>query len=75
MKIKENKISLNLRMYTTLGAIYCCPFEILHMMGLVSYGIAFHSTINSHNVFHVSLLKMYGHDLNHVINWDLVKVK
>ena len=28
-----------------------------------------------HNVFHVSLLKKYVHDPNHVINWDVIQVE
>ena len=27
------------------------------------------------NVFHVSLLKKYVHDPNHVINWDVIQVE
>ena len=29
----------------------------------------------AHNVFHVSLLKRYVHDPNHVINWDVIQVE
>ena len=28
-----------------------------------------------HDVFHVSLLKKYVHDPNHVINWDVIQVE
>ena len=29
----------------------------------------------AHNVFHVSLLKKYVHDSNHVINWNVIQVE
>ena len=28
-----------------------------------------------HNVFHVSLLKKYVHDPNHVIDWNMIQVE
>jgi hypothetical protein len=31
--------------------------------------------MNVHNVFHVSLLKKYVHDPNHVIDWHLIQVE
>jgi hypothetical protein len=31
--------------------------------------------MNVHDVFHVSLLKKYVHDPNHVINWNLIQVE
>jgi hypothetical protein len=32
-------------------------------------------SMNVHNVFHVSLLKKYVHDPNHVIDWTLIQVE
>jgi hypothetical protein len=32
------------------------------------------TSMNLHNVFHVSLLKKYIHDPNHVIDWNLIQV-
>ena len=29
----------------------------------------------AYNFFHVSLLKKYAHDPNHVINWDVIQVE
>ena len=31
--------------------------------------------MNVHNVFHVSLLKKYVPDTNHVINWTVIQVE
>jgi hypothetical protein len=28
-----------------------------------------------HNVFHVSLLKKYVYDVNHVIDWNVIQVE
>ena len=33
------------------------------------------ASTRAHNVFHVSLLKKYVHDPNHVINWDVIQVE
>ena len=33
------------------------------------------TSMNVHNVFHVSLLNKYVHDLNHVIDWHLIQVE
>jgi hypothetical protein len=48
---------------------FCGPFEILDRIGLVAYMLAFPASMNVHNVFHVSLLKNYVHDPNHVKNY------
>jgi hypothetical protein len=37
--------------------------------------LALHASMNVHNVFHVSLLKKYVHDPNHVIDWHLIQVE
>ena len=31
--------------------------------------------MRDHNVFHVSLLKKYVHDPNHMINWNVIQVE
>ena len=31
--------------------------------------------IIAHNVFHVSLLKKYVHDVNHIIDWSVIQVE
>ena len=48
---------------------------MLERIGLVAYRLAFPASTRAHNVFHVSLLKKYVHDPNHVINWDVIQVE
>jgi hypothetical protein len=36
--------------------------------------IAFLASMRVHNVFHVSLLKKYVPDPNHIINWTVIQV-
>jgi len=37
--------------------------------------LALSASMNVHIVFHVSLLKKYVHDPNHVIDWNLIQVE
>ena len=51
---------------------YCGLFEVLERIGPVAYILAFPASTRADNVFHVSLLKRYVNDPNHVINWDVI---
>ena len=48
---------------------------MLERIGIVAYRLAFSASTRAHNVIHVSLLKNYVHDPNHVINWDVIQVE
>ena len=50
-------------------------FEVLERIGPVAYRFALPASTRAHNVFHVSFLKRYVHDPNHVINWDMIQVE
>jgi hypothetical protein len=67
--------SLKLGSYAKLVARFCGPFEILERIGPVSYMIALPASMSIHNVFHVSLLKKYMPDANHVIDWNVIQVE
>jgi hypothetical protein len=58
-----------------LATIYCGPFEILERIGPISYMLAFPTCMTIHNVFHVSLLKKYIPDDNHVTDWNVIQVE
>jgi hypothetical protein len=75
LKVNPKKNSLDLGSYTKLATRFCGPFEILDRIGPVAYMIAMPFSMNGNNVFHVSLLKKYVHDPNHVIDWHLIQVE
>jgi hypothetical protein len=75
LKVKPKMSSLKLGSCTKLATRFCGPFDILERIGSVAYMLSLLVSINVHNVFHVSLLKKYGHDSNHIIDWNLVQVK
>ena len=72
IKVKPKKITLKLGKCKKLEPRYCGPFEILAKLGLVAYQLALPPSIRVHNVFHVSILKRYVHDVSHVIEWNVI---
>jgi hypothetical protein len=74
LKVKANMSSLKLGSCAKLAAIFCGPFEILERIRLVAYMLALPASVTIHNVFHVSLLKKYIPDANHVIDWNVIQV-
>jgi hypothetical protein len=75
LKVKANISSLKLGNCSKLAARYCGTFEILERISPVAYMIAFPASMSIHNVFHVSFLKKYIHDANHVIDWNVIQVE
>jgi hypothetical protein len=75
LKVKANISSLKLGNCSKLVAHYCGPFEILERIGPIAYMLALPASMSIHNVFHVSLLKKYIPDANHVIDWNVIQVE
>ena len=75
LRVKAKKSSLNLGSCAKISPRYYGPFEVLEIIGPISYRLAFPASTRAHNVFHVSFLKKYVHDSNHVINWDVIQVE
>ena len=75
IKVKTKKSSLRLENYSKLAPRYCGPFEILAKVGPVAYQLALPPNIKVHNVFHISILKRYVHDVSHVIDWNVIQVE
>jgi hypothetical protein len=75
LKVKANRSSLKLENCSKLAACYCGPFEILETIGPLAYMIALPAYMFVHNVFHVSFLKKYIPDANHVIDWNVIQVE
>ena len=68
LRVRPRKSSLRMGTCAKLTPWYCGPFEVLDTMGPVAYRLEFLPTIKAHNVFHVSLLKKYVYDSNHIID-------
>ena len=70
LRVKPKRSSLKLGSYKKLANKYCGPFEILQRIGEQSYKLALPPHLHVHNVFHVSLLKQYIPNLDHILNHD-----
>lgn len=75
LHVRTRKSFLKLGSSTKMAPRYCGSSEVLEMTGLVAYMLVFLANNKACDVFHVSLLKKYAHDHNHVIYWDAIKVE
>ena len=75
LRVRPRKSSLKMGACSKLAAQYCGPFEVLYRVGPIAYRLALPTTVKAHNVFHVSLLKKYVHDSNHIIDWSVIQVE
>jgi len=75
LKAEANRSSLKLGSWAKLAARFCGPFEILEGIGPVAYMISLLASMSLHNVIHVSLIKKYIPDANHVIDWNVIQVE
>ena len=72
LKVKSKKSSMKLGSFPKLEVRYCGPFEVLEKIGLVAYILALPESMRIHNLFHVSSLKRYVPNPNHVIDWNVI---
>jgi hypothetical protein len=75
LKVNPDKSSLTIGNYTKLTARFCCSFEILNIIGPVTYILTFATSMNVNKLLHVSLLKKYEHDPNHVIELNFIQME
>jgi hypothetical protein len=68
LKVKSKKSSLKMGSFPKLAVRYCGIFDILERIGHVAYLLALPTSMCIHNVIHVSLIKKYVPDANHVID-------
>lgn len=74
LREKLRKRSLELWSFVNLALRYCRPFELLDRIEIIAYRIEFPINMRAHNFFHVSLLKKYVCNHNHVIDWNVIQV-
>lgn len=58
-----------------VGTRYHGPFDILERIGPGAYRLALPPTVKVNDVFHISLLKKYIKDVDHVIDWSVLQVE
>ena len=61
---------LKLGKYKKLAFRYCGPYEVVKRVGEQSYQLALPPHLHVHDVFHVSLLKKYVANPEHILDAD-----
>lgn len=76
LKVAPMKGVLRFGKKSKLRPRYIGPFEIFDKVGNVAYRLALPPELSAvHNVFHVSMIKKYVHDPNHVISYQTLEVQ
>lgn len=75
LRIKLKKRSLQIGSYAKLMPWFSGPFSIIEKIGPVAYRLGLPTIVKVHYVFHVSLLKKYVKDVDHVIDWSISQVE
>jgi len=73
--IKSKNISLRIGSCAKLAPWFCGPFIIIERIDPVACRLVLPLTMKFHDVFHVSLLKKYFKDVDHVIHWFVLQVE
>ena len=72
LRIKPKRSSLSLGKYKKLRARYCGPYQITQKINDQAYRLDLPNHLKVHNVFHVSLLKQYIPDPNHILDDETI---
>jgi hypothetical protein len=75
LKVKAKRSSLRLGSCPKLAVRYCGSFEVSREDRPSCIHACIPTSMRIHNVFHVSLLKKYVPDPNHVIDWTVIQVE
>lgn len=68
-----SKSSLKSGNCAKLETRYYATFKVLDRIGLVAYRFEFPTNMRAHNTFHVSLTKICVHDIDHMINCNVIR--
>jgi hypothetical protein len=68
LQTRLRRSSLRMGTCAKMTPWFCGPFEILDRVRLIAYRLTLPCTMKEHNLFHVSLLKKYVNDYNHIIH-------
>jgi hypothetical protein len=68
LKVKAKRSLLRLGSFLKLAVRYYGTFKVLEKISLVAYMIALSASMRIHNVFHMSILKKYIPNPNHIID-------
>ena len=71
IRVRPKRSSLSLGKYKKLSARYCGPYVILKKINDQAYELLLPPHVKVHNVFHVSLLKKYVPDENHILGDEM----
>ena len=75
LKVMPKRGVVRLGKHGKLSPRFIGPFEILERVGTVAYRLALPPSMSSvHEVFHVSMLRRYIPDPDHVLEWGKIEV-
>lgn len=67
LRVKPKRSSLALEKFWKLAFRYCGPYVITRRIGELAYELLLPPHLRIHNVFHISLLKKYVPNNQHIL--------